>query len=679
MRDPANQATYDKLAEHIEEGFDFSFDSLICTRADYERLKELEPLKDASVLLVDDLVDASLFNLFQQGNISKEEYNQFSRTVDQELAALRKKMAEREAQDPVGVYLLESMQILNELTNLAMAGKFDEENLARMDSRTAIRERLEETLKQHLQRVKIYLDKAAEQEPRLKEKIALAEELRAKQENAVEEALLHARIRLKDYQEAMQLHSRLLGAKKKVALAQKELSLEFFAIIRPLLLERTRTWFRPIRSLLRVVGLFRGDAETRARRIIFKFSDEEIEHILRYNVVFCTNNQVLTQFIVTCLRIDGLKDSLFTLAPLESLPSRKIDLLFFGPDRRPEEFQGWVKSENLVPFADEAFHKRLIGNEKLKATAKAALSRIEKELPSKKERLEKGREGVREHQGKLAQIVQNLAQLGQEQATLAENVRRQTEQQYQYQGDLEMLETRLTEVDEQFDGIRDRIALIGEADPDSTATIAEAGRKKMEEQLQADLLALTKEMARMMYIKGARDAGEKISKTAQEGLLEKMELRERFPAAQHKLKKLIVADDGSHNGKNLKRVFANVASAYFRVGEMGVEDITLKRLEDRASTTKSADYPFIAIAADPQEDDFGELRRAVRHVRTSMPDTFQMIFAPTGEIWNLDPESDRFKNIRSIKENGCLINTAIADYTNPASVLKLLREKAPLA
>ena len=69
----------------------------------------------------------------------------------------------------------------------------------------------------------------------------------------------------------------------------------------------------------------------------------------------------------------------------------------------------------------------------------------------------------------------------------------------------------------------------------------------------------------------------------------------------------------------------------------------------------------------------------MRKIRNRMPETYQLVFCPMGEIWNLDKDSEDLRNINSIKDNSALVNSAIADYTNDTNLVNLLREKAPLA
>ena len=105
-----------------------------------------------------------------------------------------------------------------------------------------------------------------------------------------------------------------------------------------------------------------------------------------------------------------------------------------------------------------------------------------------------------------------------------------------------------------------------------------------------------------------------------------------------------------------------------------IEDGKLKK----ASVPELKVGEIVTIAVDRGEDQYAELRQIVRKVRNRMPNTYQLIFIPMGQVWKLDHASDEFQNIRYVKENGALINASIADYTNPPALKQLLEEKIPL-
>jgi hypothetical protein len=670
-------AIYQKLSD-VVEGLDFSFDALICTKAVHEKLKDREPLKNATVTLVEDLVDTSMMNLFQKGYLSKDDYNQFSKSVEEQIEALRQKMSEKEAEDPVGVYVLESMQILNTLATQAMAGQLDKAKVNELDQRRAVRQRLADGLRAHIEKIEDFLGKAAKQSEDYAAKVTQADKMLAMQTAAADQALQKARQAMEELQKIQQMQARAAADKRKVALTQKDLSLKFFDLIQPLVLEKIKQWPAPIEALLRLFRTKISVPESLSKRVIFKFTDEEIERILRKKIVFCTKDEMLMQFVVTCLNIDHLEDTLFTLATRETMPL-EVDVLFYGPGYTPADFDDVLKEKRMVPFADEAFLKRLLANEQLKSRTKTALTKAGQELAARKGQVESLGKDLREKQSKQRQIENTRNTLADDKQKLEARVGNQRERQHHYKGELEILETKFQEIDQQFDSVKAKVdELIAGKGGDSVALMKD-GQNKLGEALGADLVKLNEELARMMYIKGVKDAGQLVSRKTQEGILTRINSGERFEAAKHKIKKMIVADDGTVTARNIKRNFIRVASQYFKITEMAMEDLSLKRVEGRAEGANSDDYPFLAMMADHPEDQYAELRRIVRKVRNRLPATYQLVFTPMGEIWKLDPNGEEFRNIRSMQENSALVNASIQDYSQPQAIARLLQEKAPLA
>ena len=677
LEDPENQALYQKLAEQVES-LDFSFDSVICTRAHYERIKDKPPVANAVAILVDDMVDASLFRLFEKGQLSKDEYNRFSRSVEDEIAALHKKMQEQETKDPVGVYLLESMQVLHEISNQAVAGRLRPDMLQQLDERRHVRQRLVDALILQLKKIDDFLAKADGLAGQVEQKLQQALAQQEAQSGAYDGAYAKARAAMAELQKLQQALAQAQADRKKVALTQKELSLQFFRIIEPLILEKVKSLGSPMAALMKALGFGRDGPDVSGRRVIFKFSDEEIKNILRYNIVFCTKDDILMQFIVTCLRIDNLQDSLFSLGTLENLPKQGIDILFYGPGYTLEDFLGHVKENRIVSFADETFINRLLANEKLKARTKAVLLKAGGEGKTRKSALDAATVTLKEQQLRQGELTRSIDQLKQEQVKLKLKLTRQQEQQHHLQGEQELLESRLAEVDAQFDQIKTQVADLMPAGVAGTLEEIGEGQSGLAEKLGADLMEVNKQLARLMYIKGVKDVGDQISKHTQAGILAKMEQREIYSFKERPFKKLMVADDGAVRSKNIKRVFVQVASQYFKISDMVIEDITVKRLDGRAENSSSADYPFIVIITDKPDDHFAELRRIVKKVRTNMPETFQLVIVPFGEAWKYPPDSADLRHLRSLKDNSALVNSAIFDLQEPQAMLRLLAEKAQL-
>jgi hypothetical protein len=479
-----------------------------------------------------------------------------------------------------------------------------------------------------------------------------------------------------------EVQGRANSDRKKVALTQKELSVQFFEIIQPLILDKVRALGSPLKSLLRVVGLGGGE-QARAgadKRVIFKFSDEEIEQILRYKIVFCSKDPMLAQFVATCLRIDGLEDSLFSLATAESLPKKSdIDILFYGPGYSVEDFADSVKKQHLVSFADEAFHERLKSNELLKARTKSVLGKAEAQLKALRPKLESTSATLKGQQAKHRQIQGTVAQLEGEQLKLRENLRTQGERRLHFQGELELLETRLAEVDGQFDDIRTRMGALLGGDGAEAREQAQAGQEELAQRLREELVGLNRELARMLFVKDVRDAGEAISRTTQEGILGRIEAREVYPYAKRPFKKLLLADDGSTASQNLKQAFLQAAIPYFKLRDMSVQEVSIKRLLAIAENSNGSAYPFVALFSDRPADDYGELKLSVKKIHTLLPETYQLLFTPFGDLGAVDQRSPFYRNLLALRDHCALVNATLGGVSEPTGMLRVLREKAPLA
>ena len=679
LTDPDNGLIFEKLSEHVEE-LEFKFDSLVCTRADYEALKDQEPLAGAVVTLVDDLVDPVLYKLFQAGELDREEYDKFSASVEQEISGLRREMAAREVDDPVGVYVLETMQTLNQLSNQVMSGGLNEKTLAGMDDRGAVRRRILDAMKAHVRRIDEFLVKAEKKLPAYDAKIAQLRQAADKFGRQYDQAYAKANALFEEFKKLQQLQQQGLQDRKKVALTQKELSVSFFELIQPLILDKVRSLGGVFQRVMRAVGVGgKTSEEGLEKRVIFKFSDEEIENILRYNIVFCSKDTILAQFIATCLRIDKLEDSLFKLATAENLPSKTdIDILFYGPGYSVDDFSGSLKENQLVAFADQDFHDRLTANEKLKARTKAALTKAEEGLKSRKPLLEKANAALKTLQSGRGKAESAAAALEAEKRKLRENFKKQKEKRHHTLGEMKLLGTRLAEIDTKYEELRSRIAQLVGGEGNETMDLLKAGKQEMAEQMRQELVALNKELARMMFIKGVKDAGDSISKNTQKEILSRVESREIYPYRKRPFKRLIVADDGTNTSTNMKRAFIDAAIRHFKLPEMGVQEVSINRLLSMAENGNGSQYPFVALISDKPADDYGELKLKVKKIRKLMPETYQLMITPFGNMAETDQADPIFRNLQSLKDNCTLVNASIGDFTDPSAMTTVLREKAPL-
>ncbi|HUJ75955.1 MAG TPA: hypothetical protein VL359_13920, partial [bacterium] len=425
---------------------------------------------------------------------------------------------------------------------------------------------------------------------------------------------------------------------------------------------------------LRLLG--RGRHATQTRRLIFQFTDRQIEQILRHRIVFCTQDTLLVQFILTCMRIDHLEDGLFTMSTPEFLPERGIDLLFYGPGYEAEDFTDRVKRKRIVQFADDAFMERLAANEQLKARIKQALTEGERLLQQKRPLLEQAVIQAQAARDKVRTGAEALAKAREEQRALRKRMADQGERLQAAKGDLQLLEAHLAEVDERFKSLRERLsqAYAGTADGEQ----AIQARAQLMADLQEELTSLNRELARLMMIKGFKDAGQHVSHSSQERVLRSMELRERIPPSRP-LRKVVVADDGSVPARAIHRAFTQAAQAHLKLDESAQESSTLKRLAARLEAEQPAAYDLAVIISDQPADNYEELRTLVRRLRRRLPKAYPLVFVPFGEMEALPRESPARRNIVALQERCTLVNTSILDYTLPRAMLRLLQRKAPRA
>lgn len=676
---PDNADVLAKLQEHAGS-LEFRFDGLICTRRDLEALQAHPPLQNAVVTLVDELVDTSLFDLFARSDLNQEDYDQFSQSVEDKIADYRQKLEAREMEDPVGAYLLETMYMLHGMTNQCATGRLDAQALQKLDERKAIRQRMAHSLRGHMQRIDAYLEKARAQLEKMDAAVSQARQA-AQQAQAEHDAeLKRAQEHLQRLQQSQGEYDRLQQEKRRVAMTQKELSQQFFEIIEPLIKERLRHIGSPLRSLLRMVG-FGGGAAVQAgerQRVIFRFSDAEIQQILRYRIVFCSKDPVLMQFVRTCLRIDNLEDSLFVLATAEDLPDPgQVDLLFYGPGYSVEDFSDQVREHRMVAFADESFYQRLLENERRKAATKQGLNKVEREQAELRGRLDKCNRGIAALQEKRRQAERRASQLGGDRERLQHTIGEQEQRRHHYEGELELLESRLSEIDERFDGIKEQLSALLEAQEASAVEMLTSSEREMAARLQEELLAMNRELSRLMVIKGVKDAGDTILQNTQNGILQRLQQRDVFRVRRLPLRGLVVADDSTSTGQNMKRVWVQAAVRHFRMRPDAVRDLSIARLVDTAEQGTLEEAPLAMIFADHPADDYGDLVGQVRKLRRALPDTHLQVMTPYGELNGAPQDSRLYRNVVALRDQCAVVNASLGNYATAQAMEQLLQETAP--
>jgi len=242
---------------------------------------------------------------------------------------------------------------------------------------------------------------------------------------------------------------------------------------------------------------------------------------------------------------------------------------------------------------------------------------------------------------------------------------------------MELLETRLADIDAKYEKLRSRIAQLVGGEGNETMELLKSGRQELAEQMREELVALNKELARMMFIKGVKDVGDSISKNTQKEILTRLESREIYPYRKRPFKKLIVAADGTDLSTNMKRAFIDAAIRHFKLPEMGVQEVSINRMLSLAENGNGSQYPFLALLSEKPADDYGELKLKVKKIRKLMPDTYQLMITPFGNMAETDRGAPIFRNLQSLKDNCTLVNASFGDFTDPSAMTAVLREKAP--
>jgi predicted nucleic acid-binding Zn-ribbon protein len=383
----------------------------------------------------------------------------------------------------------------------------------------------------------------------------------------------------------------------------------------------------------------------------------------------------LLQFILTCLRIDKLEDTLFTMATPETLPAAGIDILFYGPGYKPEDFASRVKEKRIVQFADEAFMKRLQANEALKAKTKQTIADQEAQLTAKNAQMTEANakaDGVRDQVRKLSQT---LAGLQEELAALHKKIGQTRERAKSLADQVDVLESRFKEFDEKFKSVRERLTVL------TTGGHQEEVAARLSQELAEDLMKLNEELARLMRVKSVKDVGSYISKSTQQRILKQIEVRERYPATRAPVTRVIVADDGSNLAQNLKRSFVQALGAYFKLRDGALEATTISRLNSQLDPAVTEERlpkaNLLLILSQDPGDSFMALRQLVNRIRRRLPASHPIVLAPFGDIAALDPKSGTRRNLLGIKDRCALVNLSIADYADPQVVVRLLHDKVP--
>ncbi|MCP4296192.1 MAG: hypothetical protein GY786_11335 [Proteobacteria bacterium] len=672
LQSPEGNSVYTQLVDSID-AINSGFDSLICVSADREDLMAHESMANATVTIVDDLVDSSLLDMFSSGKVEAVDYEKNAREIEDKISALKIKIERKGMDDPVGGYLLESMVVLMNMASKAVQNELDENMIDELDEREKIREHVIEGMKSNIVKLHKNIKKNGELLPQISKRegehrLSL-EDIRGKM--SAKMAVLQKNV--KSFEKLKDQAKKLKGNKRKVAVMQRDLSLKFFKLIQPVILAEVRSWPKFIELPLLAIRNRFFPSESMRRRIIIKFTDEQIRKILKMEIAFASDNEQLKQFIFTCLRIDKLDNKLFIITDSENL-SDDLDLLFVGTDISDYDFSEIIHEDSIHHFSDQSFYDNLTRNEKLKKKTKDGITNNEKNTKKLKKYIEKeGGVLKKMNLGKIKEekICKSLA------ATAVEtkhNIKGDEKTLSFLSAEKETMDEKFGAIDEKFQNARLSIKDALKENSSAVDSIAQE-TSGISGDLSEVLMGISKEMAGMMFIKNVKDAVEKISKNTQVSIVKKMDSLSRFKGGIAGIKSLVVANDGSIDSTNLKNALNGACSEYFEIDEREILNMTLERMESNI-IEEGKEYSMILIISDDQKEKLKTQRQLVKRIRSKTPNTHLILFSPYNTKNSADL-GDIIDNMNSIRDNCLLVNTSIIDYTNKNRLLKFLNETVP--
>ncbi|MGK0288710.1 MAG: hypothetical protein ACI86H_000129 [bacterium] len=668
----AGVSIYQKLTSEID-ALSQGYDSLICMSADVEELKIYDELKDATVVLVDEEVDATLLEMFQNKDIDWDNYEKFAAEIEEKIAKLRKELELQGKNDPVAAYLIESMIVLLEMSSQAARNQLNSGMIDSLDERSAIRERIiqgmEENLKEIAERLEHTKKEILDLENQLKENAEKLEKY-SEQVNERKEQLLKSLHLIKKNKASL---GKALHQKKRIAMLQKNLSLEFFKIIKPLVLGQLRQLPAPIEAFIRAFKNQFFTEEELQKRVIFKFTDEEIRKIMKHKFVFSTDNELLKQFIVTCLDIDHLENTLFRISGSKNIPDEP-DVIFIGPELNVAQFKDYLDEKYIVPFADKKFFMALMKNEKQKKLTKVVLVKLAKEgrlFKAQAEKIGAATKGMLRNQKMMTVRVRDMGKI---QKNLVQSIGNDEETRHFLTSEKETLNEKLNQIDEKFEGIKTDISgTIAEGG--SAVAALEKSAEDMGKNVAEKLMAISEELGGMMFIKNVKDAGSKISNKTQERIIEKIDQVSRYTKGKAGLKELVIAHDGSLDSQNLRRVLGSVVTKHFGVHESTIVDLSFSRLENNI-VEGGRPYSFIILIGDDRTAKLKNYVQSLKNIRAHQPESYILLFTPYGKVGEKKNE-DLLENTHTLNEQCLMVNTEIVDYTSVNRLNRFFREFAP--
>ncbi|OGG99980.1 MAG: hypothetical protein A2600_11315 [Candidatus Lambdaproteobacteria bacterium RIFOXYD1_FULL_56_27] len=667
---PAGQPIFAKLTAQVE-GLNLGVDGLICMKDGQELLTAHEAFKDATITVVEDLVDASLLEMFSRGKIDPKNYDAHQKKVEAKLNELKAKLRDKGADDPVGGYLLETMLIMLNMASEALRGKLDQKMVDQLDERGKVKEEVMNNVQNRIDQLQNRVAEVTQRLPQVETQLKADAEVLAQFSQKTAEKLNGLQTSLTKYQDAAQKLSQYTGLKVKVAKTQQQLSQRLYEIIRPLILQKLRFLPSPLARVIEGVKQSFLSETIPKRRLIFKFTDDELKGIAKRKIVFATEDEMLKRFLATCLQIDKLDNTLFQITGINDLPESP-DILFIGNDLLEYDFSDIIKEQFTVPFADDLFYKALVHNESQKTTIRTNLVRygeyrdkLKKYLETEGSKLKLMAESQKAKKSGFDRLKAERAQM--------QNTFLTDQQRLSFlAAEKETLDQKFALVDEKFKVAKEAVTQ-AISSGGSTAQTASAQAKELAGGLSGTLEEINKELAGLVFVKTVKDTVERISTTAQEKIIAEVDKLSQVKGGKNAVRHIVASGDGMLDTLELMKAFDPAVKSYFGTA-VKYEDLGLGRME--AEIAEQGKRPhLLMIIGDDSKSNLSNYREMAKRLRKLTPESCILFF--TGYNVGEGAPAEMVKNLNILRKYGTPINTNLMDYSNPAKLVELLAQVAP--
>lgn len=666
---PEGKPIYEKITMEVES-LKAGYDALICLQRDINELRSHDELKDAKVTLVDELVDASLLEMFEKGSVDVDAYQKHQAKIKQKLDEMIAQLKAQGGEDPVGSYLIETMVIMMNMTGKAMQNKLDPTMIDQLDERQKIKDEVIQKVAAKLAEIIAQIESAKKELPLLDEKSKKLADYLERQAETVNRHLEVLQLRMGQFGEVKTRLNKAQANKIHVAKVQQQLSHKFFELIRPLILDKLSILPAGVAKMLSNLKGRLSNSMEGQRRLIFRFTDDELERIAKRNIVFCTTNEILKRFIVTCLNIDSLSETLFTIANPHNIPDEP-DVLFISDELRGQSFDEVIDGKYLVTFADQGFYQTLMVNEKNKGIIRKQLDQLGTHKAKLKSFLESEGGKLKKMAATKKNFESQVKTIKAQKKHIAQTTKDNIEKKAFLEAEKDNLTEKFGEIDGQFQSAKEAIRQAVESGGSVLDSIAQES-EGINKGLSETLLKINKQMAGLMFLKNVGDTAEHISRATQENIALKMTEHTKIKGGRHAVSELVITHDGTLSGGEQAKRIEEVARQYFGSG-LDQRSVQMGRME--AEIMESGKQPnLVIILAGEDKTNLGNLRDLVKRLKIKSLKTHYVIFGNYGVEEN-SPEL--VENMNSIRNYAMLINTSMVDYGNPSKIRQFFEEIAP--